>query len=115
MNRTPETFDDLYGFADRDGSDSYAALAHEWIASHPDAMDLFVRLALLAASRSRRIGAKAIVERMRWEYAIEKGDEEFALNNNYTAYLAREAISRCPELNGSFELRRPKHQESVDG
>lgn len=91
-------------FADLDPS--HADKAQKWIDSHPEAMALFEHLATLASRGGlRKFGAKALAERVRWEYAIEKNDEEFKINNNFVAYVARELIRRRPELSACIEFR----------
>lgn len=55
----------------------------------------------------KKIGAKAIWERMRWSFQVEKrlGDE-FKLNNNFTSRIARTAATRHPALAEMFEFRK---------
>lgn len=44
---------------------------------------------------------------MRWEIAIRtKGDDQFRLNNSYTAMYARMVMEREPDLAGFFETRK---------
>ena len=56
----------------------------------------------------RHFGAKAIVERLRFHYALTKGPDAggYRINNSFTAYLARWAMRRNPELQEFFETRR---------
>ena len=76
---------------------SHAAAAAEWMAAHPQAMTVFRDLARRCVERRRRIGISALVERVRWEFSIERHDgEEFKVNNNYAAYIARELIATVP-------------------
>lgn len=66
----------------------------------------FIRIAWGVMKRKKRIGAKAIWERLRWNYAMRSnGNDEFKLNNNYTAYMARLAMQKEPRLQGMFEVR----------
>ena len=51
-----------------------------------------------------RIGAKAIFERIRWESKIERNDE-FKINNNYSADYARKFEEDFPYFAGIFEKR----------
>jgi len=79
---------------------------------------LFMRLACgLYKGGRRRIGAKAIVERIRWHYNVRRGrGASWKVNNNHTAYLARWAMSRRPELAGVFATRavgRPDAKQRV--
>ncbi len=71
--------------------------------------DRFIRLAYGLHKRGLRMGAKAIWERLRWSYEVRRQPGEcFALNNNYTAYMARFAMQREPSLAGFFDLREPQ-------
>lgn len=56
-------------------------------------------------SGARRIGIKALFERLRWDYMIRSRGDEFKLNNNYHSRYARLLMEREPELAGLFELR----------
>ena len=66
----------------------------------------FIRLAigLRRSGRFKRFGAKAIAERLRWHYLVRGAGDDYAVNNNHTAYLARFAMERAPELRGFFVL-----------
>jgi len=80
--------------------------ANEWIAAHPEGFAEFEKMALRAAGRGRRFGAKLLAERVRWERRIEHGEDDFKINNNYVAYIARELIARHPGLRPFVEMRR---------
>lgn len=68
---------------------------------------MFVSYARQAKKRGyERFSAKAIFERLRWYSQMETDtDEEWKLNNNFTALYARKAIEAFPEFNGFFQLR----------
>ena len=70
----------------------------------------FIRLAWGLRQRGFvRYGAKGIVERLRWHYAMRRRDPaDYKLNNNWTSRLARFAEEREPRLCGFFEMRRLK-------
>jgi hypothetical protein len=74
---------------------------------NPHVYDMFIRYGRMALSRGfTRFSAKAIFERLRWYYQFETKDEQdFKLNNSFTAYYARKAIKEFPEFEGFFELR----------
>lgn len=76
-----------------------------WDAANPEVYRLFERFSLQAARSGRRIGAKAIVERMRWELRVETRGDDFKLNNSYVSRLARKFVERHPEHAELFELR----------
>jgi hypothetical protein len=75
--------------------------------SNPELWKAFERFALEAANRGKRIGAKAIMERVRWEAEIERGDE-FKVCNSYTAYYARIFAAKHPRFSELFEFRNIK-------
>lgn len=77
-----------------------------WIGANPHVLDLFISLAeqLYRAGR-RRYGAKAIIERIRFEYATRTAGDEFKLDNSFTSRLVRDAVARQPRLADLFEFR----------
>lgn len=92
--------------------DSTDAKFEKWITANPHVLDLFINLASAMQSRGRkRIGAKAIVERMRWEHMYTTKGDEFRLNNLFTSRLVRRAITKQPSLAAMFELRALKEGE----
>lgn len=87
----------------------------EWV--HTDegrtAADRFIRIAYGCQKRGIRLGAKAIWERLRWNFMLRKAEgEKYRLNNNYTAYMARFAVDRVPTLAGFFEFRAVDSQSN---
>lgn len=64
----------------------------------------FERFSLSAAKSGRKLGAKAIAERVRWETEIERG-EEFKFCNSYVSYYARIFAAKYPEHRDYFEFR----------
>ena len=69
---------------------------------------LFTDHALRLLSQGKRIGAKAIVEHLRYYHSIEYEGEEFKIDNSYTSYMVREAVYRYPELAGYFTMKELK-------
>jgi hypothetical protein len=80
----------------------------EWyLSEHPEVYDLLVKLARDVKARGKtQYSMKAIFERARWHYHIEKGEDGFVLNNDFTAHFARLIEEREPDLCGFFEKRR---------
>ena len=78
----------------------------EWFdRANPEVYKLFKRFALAAKRSGRaRFGAKAIVERIRWEYALRTDHPEFKMPNNFTARYVRKLIADMPEFEGFFQL-----------
>lgn len=79
--------------------------ALRYLGEHPEFWRLFCRFSfeLIGAGRSR-YGAKAIVERIRWETVIRGGDD-YKVNNNHTAIFARVFRDTYPEHAHLFEIR----------
>lgn len=78
-------------------------------ASNPRIRQLFVRFAEEAmVAGKRKIGAKAIAERIRWFVEIETIGESFKLNNNYVSRYARIVSKIRPDLAPMFETRTLK-------
>lgn len=59
------------------------------------------------AAGAKRIGAKALWERLRGRMRVKTG-RKFKLDNDYTALLARDLITAEPKLAGKIELRERK-------
>lgn len=73
--------------------------------ANPAVFTLFLRFAREARAKGRKIGAKAIIERLRWEVMIET-DEDYRLNDHYTSRYARLAMELFPEeFRDFFETR----------
>ena len=74
---------------------------------YPTVYLLFERFSLqLIAAGQKKLGAKMILERIRWEIITGSKDEEgFKINNNYTAYYSREFIKHHPQYRDYFEFR----------
>ena len=79
----------------------------EYRARHPEVYSALVRYALDAKHAGHRVGIKACWERVRWEMRVERRtDEEYLLNNSFTAHYARLIAQQEPELRDFFEMRR---------
>lgn len=75
-------------------------------AANPHVYEALKTVALWCVRNGRKMGIKAIYERVRWEYSISTSGSPYKLNNNYTAYYARKLMRDVPELAGYFETRR---------
>lgn len=84
-------------------------LLDEFVAFHranPEVYRLFDRYCREAIRSGRtRLGAKMVVERMRWFTDIETSDGEFKLRNDFTAFYARLWQIRHPEHPAFFRER----------
>lgn len=71
---------------------------------------LFERFALNVINVGRkRYSADAILHRIRWHYQIERGDDSFKCNNDWTSELSRWFMEKHPEHLGFFETRTRRH------
>ena len=82
-----------------------AEWADAWMAKHPAVYPLFVKFTLEIASKRTRFSAKAIVERLRWETAVQ-GGEDFKIANAVTAYLARRFVKEHPKHASLFLMAK---------
>ncbi|WP_235738955.1 hypothetical protein [Nocardioides alcanivorans] len=69
-------------------AEALEALAAEWLAHH------------------RKVGVKALVERLRWESGIQTQGDAYRINNSLVSHYARLLIARRPEWAERIETRR---------
>jgi hypothetical protein len=76
-------------------------------ASNPHVADALETLAgqWLAAGH-RKVGMKALVERLRWESGIRTVGSAYRINNSHVSFYARLLIERRPEWADCIETRR---------
>jgi len=83
-----------------------AAKFTRWVETHKDIYRLCVHFAREAHATGRRIGMKAIWERVRWECSVKRQNgDAYALNNCHVSRLARLIMEREPDLANLFETR----------
>lgn len=65
----------------------------------------------------RRYGLKSLFEVLRWHHALQTDDpnSDFKLDNNWTAFYARELMDNEPDLDGFFETRTQRWIERRGG
>ena len=74
---------------------------------NPLVYDLFKRFALRAIrSGYKHFSAKTIIERIRWEAAVETKDPNFKINNNFTSRYSRLFQKDFPQYSGFFRDRK---------
>ena len=76
----------------------------EYVRMNPRVWEHFESFSLSAIRAKRRVGAKAVFERVRWEVHLETG-RRFKANNNYPSYLARIFEVKHPKFRGYFRKR----------
>lgn len=60
----------------------------------------------LIKSGRNKLGAKMIIERIRWEVATNSKDEhDFKINNSFIAHYSRLFVKNNPEYRDCFEFR----------
>lgn len=72
---------------------------------NPEVWRLFERYTLEAIEAGRKVGAKAVMERVRWESEIERG-KDFKVSNNWTAYYARIFAIKHPAYRRYFDFKQ---------
>jgi len=74
--------------------------------AHPEVWSAFERIALdLIATGIRRYGAKAIFEVIRYYHTVNTNENDFKVNNNFTADYARKFAEEHPEHKDFFSFR----------
>lgn len=75
---------------------------------NPEIYRAFKRYAFRAINRGyRHWGAKSVFEVIRWETGLT-GNDDFKVNNNYTALYARMFMDEYPQYAGFFRTRESK-------
>lgn len=88
---------------ERGPHDAAARLFYE---SNPRAVGKLVQFAREAMAVGHvRLGIGELFERVRWWSKVETTLEEYKLNNNHRAYVARRLMHDYPEFRGLFEVR----------
>jgi hypothetical protein len=78
----------------------------QYLQRYPEVLPAAVRLAREWVARRRRIGAKLIVEMLRYDTPIGADRSDgYKINNSYAPFLARDMIALAPELAEAIETR----------
>lgn len=77
---------------------------------YPQVYRWFEKFALQLLNNGwKRIGSKMIIERIRWEIALNiKDDRGFKINNDFTCYYSRLFMKNNPQHGECFETREIK-------
>ena len=87
--------------------------AYDWMAENPAIMFLLETMALQYSRAQRKFGVKRLVEQIRWDMQGITNSGMFKINNNFTAYIARELLRRKPVLKEFIELRVVKSEREA--
>lgn len=74
-------------------------------ANNPAVYRELVLRAREARAAGRRVGIRMLWERMRWTFYVERREEDFKLNDQYTSRYARLIMEQEPDLARFFETR----------
>jgi len=82
----------------------------EWCAMNPHVVRLCLQYAREAKAAGRtRYGIAAIFERVRWHVNVQiKSKDEFRVNNDFRAPMARLIVAMDPTLREMFAFRKRK-------
>jgi hypothetical protein len=88
----------------------------EFHRDNPHVYQTLVKLAREWVNQTGRhkLGIKTLYERARWEIALQTGDPDYQLNNNWTAYYSRLIMRREHDLDGLFDLRISEADQWID-
>jgi len=85
---------------------SWAEKFEQFHATNPHVARALEALAAQWLAYHQKVGVKALVEVLRWEYGIRTRGDVMKLNNSFTAYYARLLIDRHPEWVDAIDTRQ---------
>jgi len=83
-----------------------------WHNANPDVYDMFERFALDAIRQGHtNLSAWLIVNRIRWEVAMETSGDDFKISNDFIAYYARLFHANHKQHEGFFRTKKLKEEQ----
>lgn len=83
----------------------------EWHKANPHVYDLFKHFTFRAIERGHtKLSAWLIINRIRWETAIETKGGDFKISNDYIAYYSRLFMAHHPRYKGFFVIKKMKYE-----
>jgi hypothetical protein len=83
----------------------------EWHRDNPHVYELFKAFTFQAIDRGhKRLSAWLVVNRIRWETAVETNGGDFKISNDFIAYYARLFMEEHPEFRGFFRTKPLKEE-----
>lgn len=78
----------------------------------PEVYRRLVDLARRAAAKGKRVGVRALWEKLRWDTEVGDPDRRdgFKLNDHHAPYYSRLMMRDEPDLAGFFEIRRIREE-----
>lgn len=89
---------------DTSKGDRYKAKADEWVRRNPQAWAYIRNEAVERTERRKRFGIGELCEQVRWHMKAG-GVDDFKVNNNYRAALARRLIAEYPPCRDYIQTR----------
>lgn len=74
-------------------------------AANPHVADALELLAAQWLAFHKRVGVKALAERLRWESGIQTSGDAYRINNSFTSLYARLLIERRPDWKDAIRTR----------
>ena len=85
---------------------SLAERYERWISVNAHVLDVFeAYVSEWLAAGHKRVGCKAVAERIRWEAGIRTNGEPWRINNSFVSFIADDLIRRRPEWADCIETR----------
>jgi len=89
-------------------------LFREYHRERPEIYRAFCKYALqMAGSGRSRYGAKGVMERIRWDQAIQYPGDDFKISNSFISMYARVAMVHYPQLDGLFQTKKVRGVKRV--
>lgn len=80
---------------------------NRWHPANPTVYELFKKFTFEAIEAGwKNLGAKLIIERIRWETNVMTKGDRFKINTDFTAYYARLFMKDHPQYDGFFRTRK---------
>ena len=80
--------------------------AAAWVARNPEAWKHIKHEARWAAEHGRRFGMKCLVEQVRWNSTVVRGEKDvYRIDNRAISALSRLLTAECPEVADYVEQR----------
>jgi len=84
----------------------------EFNKANPGVYEQFSKQALRGVYHGKKkLGAKNIIEYIRWEMSLKTTDQNFKINNNFATHYARLFVSNNPEHKDRFSFRKLRSEE----
>jgi hypothetical protein len=98
----------LLDFAEAQYARTHETRFQRYHAENPHVYEAFKHFTLEAIRSGRkRLGARMVIERMRWESTV-RGTGEYKLNDHYTPFYVRLFIQEFPQHADLFSMRSAK-------